>query len=274
MAKAHRDLGKRLLIPFAFLLSAECLGAIVIPIELEKGNPIASARINGVPVRLVVDTGGGLVTLKPETVAKVGAARTGSTSKYSDGHGNEDTQAILKLNALELGGNSFPNVEAADAGTYGAEAAGDGSIGRAFLNQFVAVYDYAARKISLFTASERSSADRECRGALVRTIPDPDNTIVSMAKTDHRTMRMTWDTGSTYSFVKKTFADTHKLPVENPFYTSQRFLLGEENFGPLQFVVLEFHNPDNVDGTIGYNFFAGHVVCIDPVRQVIRIRTN
>jgi hypothetical protein len=97
---------------------------------------------------------------------------------------------------------------------------------------------------------------------------------VSMAETDHRAMRMLWDTGATYSFVKKTFADTHKLPMENPFYTSQRFSVGQEDFGPLQFVVLDLHDPGNVDGYIGYNFFVSHVVCIDPVKQVVRVRKN
>ncbi|MGQ0833495.1 MAG: aspartyl protease family protein [Gammaproteobacteria bacterium] len=274
MARVRRVLRSRLLVPLALLPCTDCLGAIVIPIELEKGNPIAFARINGVPVRLIVDSGGGVVNLKPETVEKVGAVRTGSTSRYTDAHGNEGTQAILKLAALELGGNDFPNVEAADAGKYGAEAPGDGSIGRAFLNQFLAVYDYSARKIKLFTPDEHSDADAECRGAAVRTVPHSDGIVVSMAKTDHLAMRMTWDTGATYSFVKKTFADRYKLPIKHPFYTSQRFSIGQEDFGPLQLVVLDLSAPGDVDGHIGYNFFLSHVVCIDPVKQVIRIRKN
>ena len=271
MVKVHSHLRKRFLVPLAALLCTDGLGAIVIPIELEKGNPIAPARINGVPVRLVIDSGGGVVALKPEAAKSVGAARTGSASSSTDALGSESTQAALELSTLELGGVSFSNVAAQE---YAKEVPGDGSIGRAFLNRFVTVYDYASRKITLFTPGERSAADMGCRGTAARTIADPDGLVVSMAKADHRAMRMLWDTGATHSFVKKAFADRYELPVEHPFYTSRRFSIGQEDFGPLQFVVLDLRAPGNVDGYIGYNFFISHVVCIDPVGQVVRIRKN
>lgn len=105
-------------------------------------------------------------------------------------------------------------------------------------------------------------------------IPDPEGVIVTLAQTDQQTMRLLWGTGATHSFVKKTFADEHKLPVENPFYTSQRFKLGPANFGPLQFVVVDFQAPSTVDGYVGHNFLATHVVCIDPFNQVVRVRSN
>jgi predicted aspartyl protease len=271
VVKVRRDLRKRFLVPFAILLCTDCFGAIVIPIELEKGNPIASARINGVPVRLVIDSGGGVIALKPETAKAVGAARPGPTRSSTDALGNENTQAVLALNTLEIGGSNFSSLEATE---YAGEVPAEGSIGRAFLNRFLAIYDYSSHKITLFTSAEHAAAAVECRGARVRTIPDPDGTIVSMAKTDDRGMRMLWDTGATYSFVKKTFADSYKLPIKSPFYTSQRFLIGNEDFGPLQLVVLDLRAPGNVDGYIGYNFFASHVVCIDPVGHVVRIRKS
>jgi hypothetical protein len=259
------------LVPLSLLLYADCFAATVIPIELEKGNPIASARINGVLVRLGIDSGGGVVALKPEVIERVAAARAGPAGSSTDVFGNSSTQTLFTLNTLELGGSTFSNVEAGEAGQSVAQTPGDGSIGRRFLNQFLVVYDYSSQKITLFTRRERASADSECRGTRVPTIPDPDAIIVSMAKTDHRAMRMLWDTGATYSFVKKTFADMHNLPVENPFYTSQRFMVGQHDFGPLQFVVLDARAPTNVDGYIGYNFFIAHLVCIDPFRRVVTI---
>jgi predicted aspartyl protease len=211
--KVRHGLRKRLLIPLAILLSTDCLGAIVIPIEIEEGNAIASARINGVQVKLVIDSGGGVVVLKPETARKVGAARADSTRSTTDARGIESTQAVLTLNTLELGGSNFSNVEAAE---YSGEVPRDGSIGRALLNQFMTIYDYSSRKITLVTPGERTGADEECRGTAVRTIPHPEGVIVSMAEADHRAMRMMWDTGATNSFVKKTFADRHKLPENRP----------------------------------------------------------
>jgi hypothetical protein len=76
----------------------------------------------------------------------------------SDALGNESTKAVLALNTLEIGGNSFSNVEAAE---YAGEVPVDGSIGRAFLNQFLTVYDYSSRKITLFAQGERSGADTQ-----------------------------------------------------------------------------------------------------------------
>jgi predicted aspartyl protease len=262
------------LVLLPLLMYADCFAAIVIPIELEKGNPIASAQINGVPVRLVIDSGGGVVALKPDTIERVAATRTGTTRSSTDAYGNNSTQALFMLNTLELGGNTFSNIEAGEAGKYVAETPGDGIIGRKFLNQFLAIYDYSSRKITLVKPRERASTDGKCRGTRVSTIPDSDGIIVSIAKTDHRAMRMLWDTGATYSFVKKTFADMHDLPVENPFYSSQRFMFGQHDFGPIQFVVLDASAPTNVDGYIGYNFFMTHVVCIDPRKRVVRIRKN
>jgi predicted aspartyl protease len=265
---------KAIQILFAVLLCTDSFAAIVVPIELEKGNPIASARINGIPVRLVVDSGGGVIALKPKLIEKTAAARTGSTRSTTDAYGNKSMQTLFSLDTFELGGSTFSNIEAGEAGKYAAQSPGDGIIGRHFLNRFLAVYDYSSRKITLFSRDERSTAEGECRGTTVRTIPDQDGIIVSTAKTDHEAMRMLWDTGATYSFVKQAFADAHQLPIEKPFYTSQRFTLGEKDFGPLQFVVLDLQEPSNVDGFVGYNFFVNHVVCIDALENEIRIQKN
>jgi len=258
----------------SLLLCTDSLAEFVVPIELEKGNPVASARINGVPLKLVVDSGGGIIVLKKGLIEKARAARTGSVRPSTDAYGNKNSQTLFRVDKLELGGHTFPDLEAAEASKYMSESPGDGVIGRDFLNRFLVVYDYSSRQITLFSRDERSSADRKCRGTTVRTIPDQDGIVISKANSDHGTMRMLWDTGATYSFVKKTFADKYQLPIEKPFYTSHQFTLGQQNFGPLQFVVLDLQDPDNVDGFIGYNFFLNHVVCIDPDQGEIRIHKN
>jgi hypothetical protein len=106
----------------------------------------------------------------------------------------------------------------------------------------------------------------------VRTIPDPEGIIVSLAESDHDTLRMVWDTGAAYSVVKKEFADRHRLPLDEVYYNSRRFTLGGKEFGPLQLAAVEFRAPLTVDGFIGYNFFSDHVVCIDPFDRIVRVR--
>ncbi|MFL6617672.1 MAG: aspartyl protease family protein [Povalibacter sp.] len=79
----------------ALLLCTDSLAEFVVPIELEKGNPVASARINGVPLKLVVDSGGGIIVLKKGVLEKLGATRTGSVRPSTDAYGNESSQTLF-----------------------------------------------------------------------------------------------------------------------------------------------------------------------------------
>jgi hypothetical protein len=251
-----------------------CRAALVIPIELESGNPVAEARINGMSTRLIVDSGGGMVALKPAAIERVAAARTGVLGNSTDALGNTGKQALLTLESLEIGGESFRNVAGVEGSAYAADSPGDGSIGREFLSRFVAIYDYRARRITLYDFDESAAARRECRGTSVRLLSDPEGIVVTRAMAGRNAMRVLWDTGAQHSFVKRSFAGDRKLIVEDPFYTAPTFKLGQHEFGPLRFVVLDIAAPANVDGFVGYNFFVDHVVCIDPFRRTVRIRKN
>lgn len=248
--------------------------ATVIPIEIEGGTPVVVARVNGVALQLVVDSGGGLLSLKSGAIKRVSAIPTESTRSVTDALGNKSMVAMFKINALELGNKTFRWIDADELGSYAKNSPGDGIIGRKFLNQFIAVYDYASRKVTLYSSHERKAAERACRGVQINTVPDDDEIIVSIASTDHQPMRMLWDTGATYSFVKKSFADEHALPVRGEFYTTERFGLGGHDFGQLELVALDIKAPVNVDGYVGGNFFSDHVVCIDPSMNRIRVRKN
>ena len=179
---------------------------------------------------------------------------------------------MLTLDTLEMAGKIFVQVDAVDAGDYAAGTPGDGVVGRELLNRFIVIYDYASRKVTLFAPEERRAARHECRGTNVRTVPDPEKIIVSLAESDHGTLRMMWDTGAAYSVVKKEFADRHRLPLDDVYYNSRRFTLGGKEFGPLRLAAVEFHAPPSVDGFIGSNFFSEHVVCIDPFERIVRVR--
>jgi predicted aspartyl protease len=235
---------------------------IVIPIEIENGNPVAQVRINGVAAKLIIDSGGESLLLKSPAIDRVGATRTGSSASGTDALGNTRDQALLTLRTLDIAGRTFQDVAAQEAGVYAADSAGDGVIGRRFLNEFVAVYDYAGRTVSLFES--RAAAGRQCRGTRVRMRPDAEDLVVTRAVADGHQMRVLWDTGAVQSFVKKSFADDRRLTVEMPFYSARKFTLAGHDTGPLRFVVLDLQAPASVDAFLGYNFFADRVVCIDP----------
>lgn len=255
-------------------MSGTCAAAVVIPIEIEGGNPVAQVRINGVDARLIVDSGGELVSLRSGAISRVGARRTGASVSGTDALGSTREQALLTLESLEVGGRTFRNVAAQESGPYAANSPGDGVIGRLFLNEFVAVYDYGALRISLFDSREREAAKRECRGTRARMLPDPEGIVITRARADEQEMRVLWDTGAVHSVVKQSFAEERKLPIESPFYTARKFELAGQDAGPVQFVVADLKAPAAVDGYLGYDFFAGHVVCIDPQGQTVRFRAK
>jgi len=254
------------------LVSGSCAAVVVIPIEIENGNPVAPARINGVDVRLIIDSGGERVSLKFAAINRVSATRTGSHADGTNALGQTSPQALLSLDSLEIGGRTFRDVAGQESGTYAEASPGDGAIGRQFLNRFIAVYDYGARRISLFDSSERDVARRDCRGTRVRTLADEEGLVITGARADQNDMRVLWDTGAVHSVVKKSFAESRGLPVEAPFYAVRKFEVGGRDVGPLRFVVFDVAAPSRVDGFLGYDFFVDHVVCIDPRGQVVRVR--
>jgi predicted aspartyl protease len=256
------------------LISASCTAGTVVPIELAQGNPIASGRINGLAVSLVVDSGGDLIVLKPDIIAKLGLTPLQSQGSATDAYGRTSQQSLFNLATFEIGSSTFHNLKAAEVGAYAAQAPGDGIIGRSFLNKFVTVYDFAARNIELLSPDERSRVSNQCRGIKVGLIRNPEGINISFARTDFGSARMLWDTGATYSFLKKRIADAYRLSTQGPFYTSKLFALGANDFGPMKFVVLDLQAPIDVEGYIGFNFFSAHVVCIDPSTRSVRIRPS
>jgi hypothetical protein len=97
-------------------------------------------------------------------------------------------------------------------------------------------------------------------------------------KLDGATMRLVWDTGSTYSALPAGVVTAYQLPVtpavgtKPPFYNTKRLLLGESDVGPLELAVLPMELPSDFEGMLGYNFFAKHVVCLNYGRSELRVR--
>lgn len=256
----------------ALILSINCEAATVIPIEIDKSNALALGRINGHSVKLVVDSGGGVVALKPSILDRIGASSNGAQRTTTDVYGKSSNQPTFTLRALELGGTTFPNVQGGATGTYTSRAPGDGILGRYFLNQFIVSYDYKAKKITLFAQNERDKANAECGEIAVPLQTAADELIVSKMKTDHEELILLWDSGATHSFLKQSFVDQHELPFAAPFYTTDKLIVGDRNLGAVKFVVLDMKEPASVDGYLGFNFFMLYEVCTDPEGREVRLR--
>tara|TARA_R110002096_G_scaffold182425_2_gene360110 strand:- start:41 stop:865 length:825 start_codon:yes stop_codon:yes gene_type:complete len=259
---------------------ATALGETVVPIELQNGNPVVTAVIGEQHVRLVVDTGGLSLGLRPETAARLklkgSSEQTQSTNVYGEAHDS----ATLNVTSLEIGGTRFTDLDAyewqmPEQLAYWKPAL-DGTLGRNFLNKFIAVYDYGKSIIALFDESERW--EDGCRGVTIPLVDHPERIIVTAVEVDHGTVNAIWDTGATHSFIKDGVADERKFLLETNDdqtrrYRTDRFSLSGNDFGPMDFIALPISEPVDIDVYIGRNFFANHVVRINPIQGFIRIQT-
>jgi len=86
------------------------------------------------------------------------------------------------------------------------------------------------------------------------------------------------DTGAQYSALREDVVATRPLPLtpaagdRPPFYPARHAVVGGNDLGTLEFVVLPLQLPRGIDGVLGYNFFTGHVVCLDYERGELRVR--
>ena len=259
------------LLTASLLLASKCFGATVVPIEIVNGNPVATAQINDVTVKLVIDSGGGVVTLKTEAIKRVAAARTGATRPTTDALGNNASRNLFHLGTLEMGTFKVVDIDADESTEHASQSPVDGMIGRFVLNRYAVVYDYAAHKVTFIDPARSSELRTECRGTPIDLMPAPEGILVSGAKIDQADIRMLWDSGAVYSFIKQSFADRNKLPIETPYYTTQTLRFSDVNLGALRFVVLDLRAPEEADAYIGSNFFLAHIVCIDPTHRVVKV---
>ncbi len=270
-------------VPLAVLLSwwACAHGEILIPVEMQYGSPVATAVIGERKVRLIVDSGGYSLGLRPETVADLNLDRSAETVSTTDVHGATKESGSLAIPSIEIGGHEFSSL-AAYEWQMPPQLANrtpkiDGTLGRDFLNRYVAVYDYDNLTITLL--ENRGLDASRCDGVEVALIGHPDNVIVTEANVDDGVVTALWDTGATHSFIKAHVAEERGFPLDpadgaRGIYMSEQFSVAGSDLGPLDFVALPFVEPQGIDVYIGRNFFASHVVCVNAIEGWLRVRPN
>jgi len=143
-------------IPFLILAiacSACTSGQTVIPIKVQYGNPVATAAINGQEVRLMVDSGGLALGLRAETAARLGIEQASERTGTTDIQGQVVETNVLTVPSLEIGGSEFSDLEAFEwqitPPLAARTPAREGTLGRAFRNSFLVVYDNLRRNNTL-----------------------------------------------------------------------------------------------------------------------------
>jgi len=255
--------------------SAAASGPIVLPLRLAGHFPIVMARVDGLDVPLVFDTGiSDTVVLEPSALDHIKAVLLDDFSKALDAKGNLKDSQKVRVSRLQLGDSVFTDVIgrlATHALTYKPPDVGqEGWLGTGLLKTYEVVLDYPHLKMTLVPLAANDTPTEYCHGTSVPfAVTTGAAEPFTKADTDMGQLTLGWDTGSQLSFVSQEVIHRGHAQVSGEDVITQRFVLGGTDFGRWQFKWMELHLPF-FDGTIGYDFFATHVVCIDfPHRLVV-----
>ena len=270
----------RFRIALALLLACAAPGlaaaqTIIIPLELEDGNAIATSSIGGVKLRTVIDTGGWrTIGITSTALAKLHVRFTGQTTERLAESGERIAGRDFRIPALELGGASFANlagfeIREAAGGGLGASPEFDAVVGRDFLARYAVVIDYPRHWLELHPPAHARAV---CGPPTTVMLPSQDGIMFSTVRTDAGVMNLGWDTGATYSVVQNAVANLRGLPLKDDFYFTRRFVLEHFDAGAMDMVSIDMGGVPDLDGLIGFNFFEHHRVCLDYVHQTVSVR--
>jgi hypothetical protein len=268
------------LLPALSLIACDCAAAerpVVLPIALQGNYPVLKVVVDGIEVPLIFDSGNSASVALTQTVLdRVKATPTGDTSRGMDAKGNVLVYPKYKLARVQIGAAIFTDVVAdldVHDPSYQADQVGQqGFLGTSLLKRYKVVIDYPHRRISLVPPGDSTGRTSECRGSVVPFSPEWHGEPAAEMSTDVGWAVVWWDTGTPTSLLSRKFIQARGLPSSGDTLTSKHLWLGGADFGPWRFDVWDVAFPPGFDGSIGYTFFAKHVVCMDFPNQRLLIQ--
>jgi len=243
------------------------VGVVRVPLTLEGGMPWVEAKIGGRPVRLLLDLGGfDAVALIPDELKEIQVTWTGKSRTTFSAMGEAATAREYVLPEVELGGILFPEVKGYEDLLHGKNraVARAGYLGLGILRRFRIVIDYPARQLVLIWPDAPTPEPYDVQDWPTVECEAGKDGVVARAKVNGIDRLFVWDTGATHCVLKTGLEGA--APVRqiegHPFAAVASFSLVNEEFGPLDFALLDFKMP-KADGFIGYSFFAKHAVYVD-----------
>jgi hypothetical protein len=276
--------------PRAIVCGAFCLGVITmagaatqaptvtVPIELMNNFPIVEVEIDGRRLPLMFDLGGSdQIVLSAEALRTLHVEPLDGIYAWKDAKGNRLESRRFRIPELRIGSLVMRDVtghEDAEAATYRKTPAGMGYIGESLVRPFKLVLDYEHRLMTFIPRDSDRAEQDGCSGEQVPFDPEWDGAPVAKAETDFGELVFVWDTGAPMSLVRESLVTSSGSGVADLYVSSRRFVLGRKDFGPVRLRRFKFAEPAGVDGFIGHDFFADHVVCIDIGNQRFHVRPN
>ena len=253
--------------------------SVTIPIELINNFPVLEVAVGNRSVKVMFDLGGSeQIALSKDALASLRVEPLEETYAWVDVMGNRLESRKFRVPELRIGSLVFRDVtghEDAEADTYRKTPAGVGYVGPALMRSFKLVVDYRQRSMTLIP-NELPEAERHgCYGTEVPFAPEMGGgEPVTKAVTDLGELVLFWDTGAPMSLIRNSLVGEHGLTPDGLHIANSRFELAGEDFGPLPLRLFGFAEPAEVDGFVGHDFFASHVVCIDLAGQKFLVRPS
>ena len=241
---------------------------IKVPLELHRGMPTATVDIGGKPLRLFVDLGGhSAIALTGAELKRVPVRYLPETARSINASGEIYESRRFVVPGVSLGGVFLGDLEGSEFVFPETAAPPDrnGYIGFALLSRFLLVVDYPNRSLRLYRSGSKDAMLREC-GDKSFEIDIVNGIAQSIADTDHGKLVFSWDTGSTRSVIRpRVVARGVETGASGPGampYRIAKFVLGGRDFGPQQFLPIDYRGVA-VDGVLGTDFFESRIVCLD-----------
>lgn len=148
-----------------------------------------------------------------------------------------------------------------------------GRIGWSYFKEHAVLFDFS--NSAIYLAENLESLEQEKSLNLMNYLPISftveKGVLMIDIETDLGKHKAILDTGATYSVIKTQKNDPKKIKVLScgaTFYKSNKFKIGEYNFGKRDFLYLDM---PEIEGVIGSDFFLDHSVIFDFANQIVYI---
>ncbi len=145
----------------------------------------------------------------------------------------------------------------------------DGRMGWTIFQKNVVLFDFPHS--ALIVAKDIGSLNEVLNYSLSSFTKSPFDLqacgIILQIETDLGIQKFLLDTGATCSVVKASlFTESTSSP-----YVTNRLKIGNIDFGPWKFHLLEYLDQNQYDGILGVDFFKSHEICLDFLNQIVSI---
>jgi hypothetical protein len=267
-----------LLVAGSAAYGASTQSPVTVPIELVHNFPVLQASVGGQTVTVMFDLGGSdEIVLTSDALRSLEVERLTETYAWTDAMGNRLESKKIRLPEIRIGSLTFSGVtghEDAEAETYRKTPGGAGYIGPALTRSFKLVVNYGRRSMTFIPNDIKNPKAYGCFGTEIRFDPDMDGEPITKVRSDLGEHRFVWDTGAPMMIVRKSLVSARGVVTDGVLFQSNEFRVGRKDFGPMQLHMFDFAEPAEVDGFIGYDFFAANVVCIDMRGQRFLVHHN